>query len=64
MAKYKLKNLTNRNQDYSTSSSERSTPSSPSPGHPNTPERLDPDLKACLMMIVEDIKKDLNYSLK
>jgi vacuolar-type H+-ATPase subunit E/Vma4 len=36
----------------------------PSPGHPNTPKKLDPDLKAYLMMMVEDIKKNLNNSLK
>ena len=63
MAKGKRKNLTNRNQDYSPSS-EPSTPTSPSSGHPNTPEKLDLDLKAYLMMMVEDIKKDLNNSLK
>ena len=34
------------------------------PGRPNTTENLDPDLKACLMMMVEDIKKDFNNSLK
>jgi hypothetical protein len=55
MAKGKWKNLTNRNQDDS-SLSEPSTPTSVSPGHPNTPEKLDPDLKAYLMMMVEDIK--------
>jgi hypothetical protein len=59
----KRKNLTNRNQDHSPSS-ERSTPTPPSPGHPNTTEKLDPDLKAYLMMMVEDIKKDFNNSLK
>ena len=63
MAKCKCKNPTNRNQDHSPSS-ERSTPTQPSPGHPNTPENLDPDLKAYLMMMVEDIKKDFNNSLK
>ena len=63
MAKGKCKNLTNRNQDHSPSS-EPSTPTSPSPGHPNTPEKLDLDLKAYLMMMVEDIKKDFNNSLK
>ena len=59
----KGKNLTNRNQDHSPSS-EPSTPTSSSPGDPNTPEELDRDLKAYLMMMVEDIKKDLNNSLK
>jgi hypothetical protein len=63
MAKGKHKYLTNRNQDHSPSS-EHSTPTLPSPGHPNTPEKLHPDLKAYLMMMVEDIKKDFNNSLK
>ena len=31
---------------------------------PITPEKLDPDLKAYLMMMVENIKKDFNNSLK
>jgi hypothetical protein len=63
MAKGKLKNLTNRNQDYSPSS-KPNTPTSASPGHPNTPEKLDSDLKDYLMMMVEDISKDFNSSLK
>jgi hypothetical protein len=63
MAKGKRKNLTKRNLDHSPSS-EHSTPTSPRPGHPNTPKKLDPDLKAYLMMMVEDINKDFNNSLK
>jgi hypothetical protein len=63
MAKGKHKNLTNRNQDHSPSS-EHSTPTSTSPGHPNTPKKLDPDLKSYLMMMIEDIKKNFNNSLK
>ena len=63
MEKGKRKNPTNRNQDHSPSS-ERSTPTPPSPGHHNTTENLDPDLKAYVMMMVEDIKKDFNNSLK
>ena len=63
MAKGKHKNLININQDHSPSSEHR-TPTSPSPRHPNTPEKLDPDLKAYLMMMVEDIKKDFNSSLR
>ena len=63
MVKGRLKNLTNNNEDYSPSS-EPSSPTSASPGHPNTPENLDPDLKAYLMMMVEDIKKVFNKSLK
>ena len=63
MEKGKRKNLTNRNQDHSPSS-EPSTPTLPSPGHPNTPENLDPDLKAYLMMMVEDIRRTLITHLK
>jgi hypothetical protein len=63
MAKGKHKNLTNRNQEHSPSSEPR-TPTSASPGHPNTPEKLDLDLKAYLTMMLEDIKKDFNNSLK
>jgi hypothetical protein len=63
MAKGRHKNLTNKNQNH-LPSSEPSTPTSDSPGHPNTPENLDPDLKAYLMMMVEDFKKVFNNSLK
>jgi chromosome segregation ATPase len=63
MAKGKRKNSTNRNQDHSPSS-ERNTTTPPSPGHPNTPEKQDTDLKAYRIMIVEDIKKNFNNSLK
>ena len=57
MAKGKCKNCTNRNQEHS-------TPTPPSHVHPNKTEKLDPDLKAYLMKMVEDIKKDFNNSLK
>jgi hypothetical protein len=63
MVKGKRKNPTNRNQDNSPSS-ERTTPTPHSPGHPNTTEKLHPHLKAYLMMMVEGIKKDFNNSLK
>jgi hypothetical protein len=63
MVKGKCETLTNRNQDHSPSS-ERSTPTSASPGYPNTPEKLDPNLKVDLMTRVDDIKKDFNNSLK
>jgi hypothetical protein len=63
MVKGKCKNLTNRNQDHS-ASSEPSTPNTVSPGHPNTPEKQDLDLKSYLMMLVEDFKKYINTSLK
>jgi predicted nucleic acid-binding Zn-ribbon protein len=63
MAKGKHKNLININQDHSPSSGPR-TLTSASPGEPNTPKKLNPDLKAYLMMMVEDIKKDFNNSHK
>ena len=63
MAKGKCKNLTNRNQDHSPSS-EPSTPTSASPGYPNTPKKQDSDLKSYLMMLVEDFKKGINNLLK
>jgi hypothetical protein len=63
VAKGKRKNLTNRNQDHSPLSEPR-TPTSRSPWHPNTPEKQDLDLKAYLMMMVEDIKKVFKNSLK
>jgi hypothetical protein len=63
MAKGKRKNLTDRNQDHSPSS-EGSTPTPSSPGHPNTPEKINPDLKAYLLMMIADIKKGFNNSLK
>ena len=36
----------------------------PSNGHRYTTEKLDPDLKAYLMMMVEDIKYNFNNLLK
>jgi hypothetical protein len=63
MAKGKLKNLTNRNQDHSPSS-EPSTPTSANLRYHNTPEQQDSNLKSYLMMLVEDIKKGFNNSLK
>ena len=62
MTKGKPKNLTNKNQDHSPSS-EHSTHNPPSPRHPNTPIMIDPDLKAYLMMMVEDNKKGFVDSL-
>jgi hypothetical protein len=63
MVKGKCKNHTNTTQDYLVSS-EPSTPTTASPGYPNTPEKQDSDLKLYLMMLVEDLKKDINNSLK
>jgi hypothetical protein len=63
MAKEKCKNLTNRKQDH-LAPSEPSMPTTVSPGHPNTVEKEDSDLKSYLVMLVEDIKKGINNSLK
>jgi hypothetical protein len=45
-------------------SSETSSPSTVNHGYPNTPEKQDSDLKAHLMMMIEEFKKDINNSLK
>ena len=44
MAKGKHKNPTNRNQGH-TATSEPSSPTTASPGYPNTPGKLESDLK-------------------
>jgi Skp family chaperone for outer membrane proteins len=62
MAKGKCKNVTNRNQDY-LALSEPSTPTTESPGYPNTLEKQNLNLKSYLMML-EDFKKDVNNSIK
>jgi hypothetical protein len=63
MAKDKCKNLTNRKQEH-WASSEPSTPTTASPGYPNTPKKQDMSLKSYLTMVVEDFKKGINKSLK
>ena len=63
MANGKCKNLTKRNQDH-LPSSEPSTPTSTSPGYPDTQEKQHLNLILCFMMLVEDIKKDFNNLLK
>jgi hypothetical protein len=45
-------------------SSEPNSPTIASPGYTNTPEKQDSDLKAFLMMVIENFKKDINNSLK
>ena len=59
----KHKNKSSRNQGYF-ASSEPNSPTTWSPGYPNTPEKQDIDLKSHLMMMIEDFKKDINNSLK
>ena len=63
MARGKGKNISKRNQGYLVSS-KPSSPTTVSPGYPNTPEKQDSDLKSHLMMMIEDFNKDINKSLK
>jgi hypothetical protein len=63
MTRGKGKNISNRNQGY-LALSEHSSPSTVTPGYPNTPEKKDSDLKSHLMMMIEDFKKDISKSLK
>ena len=39
-------------------------PTTASPGYPNTPEKQDLDLKALVMMLLEEHEKDINKSVK
>jgi DNA anti-recombination protein RmuC len=45
-------------------SSEPNTPTIASPGYTVTSEKQDSDLKSLLMMVIEEIKKEINNSLK
>jgi hypothetical protein len=63
MVRGKGKNISNRNQDYLTSSEPRS-PTTVNPGYPSIPEKQDSDIKSHLMMVIKDFKKDINNSLK
>jgi hypothetical protein len=63
MAGGKCKNVSNRIQGY-LPSSEPNSPTIASPGYLNTAEKQDSKLKSLLMMMIEDIKKDINNSLK
>ena len=59
----KGKNISNRNQGY-LASSEPNSPTIASTGYTITSEKQDLDLKPLLMMMIEDLKKDINNSLK
>ena len=63
MARGKHKNISNRNQDY-LASPEPNSPTIASSGYFKTPEKQDSDLKSLLMMLIEDIKGDINNYLK
>ena len=58
MAGGKLKNRSNRNQGY-LASSEPNSPTVASSGYTMTPEKQDMDLKSLLMMMMEDLKKEI-----
>jgi hypothetical protein len=62
IVKGKCKNLTKMNKKC-LASSEQITPNTVSPEYPNTLEKQDSDIKSHLM-ILEDFKKDINYSLR
>jgi hypothetical protein len=59
----KGKDIRNRNKGYM-ASSEPSSPTTASPGYPNTLEKQDSDIKSPLVMMIKDFKKDINNSLK
>ncbi len=63
MVRGKYKNLSNRNQGYLVSL-EPSSFTTASPGYNNTQEMQDTNLKAHLIMMIEDFKKDINKYLK
>jgi hypothetical protein len=58
MAGGKLKNRSNRSQGY-LASSEPNSPTITSPGYTITQEKQDIDLKSPLMMMMEDLKKEI-----
>jgi hypothetical protein len=62
MVRGKHKNIGNRNQYY-LATSEHSSPTTASPGYPNTHEKQDSELNSHLMEMIEDFKKDINNSL-
>ena len=58
MAGGKCKNRSNRNKGY-VACSEPNSPTIASPGYTITPEKQDIDLKSLLMMMMENIKKEI-----
>jgi hypothetical protein len=63
MARGKGKNISNRNQGY-LALSDPSSPTTVSPGYPNTPEKQHSDLKSHLMLMIVDFKKDIIIPLE
>jgi glutamyl-tRNA reductase len=62
MAKGKHKNISNRNQ-FDLAISEPSSPTTASPGYPNTPLKQYSYLNSHFIKMIEDFKKDINNSL-
>jgi L-2-hydroxyglutarate oxidase LhgO len=58
MAGGKHENRSNRNQGY-LASSETNSPTITCPGYNNTPEKQDMDLKSLMMMMMEDLNKEI-----
>ena len=58
MAESKHKNISNRNQGY-LASSEPNSPTIANLGYTITLEKQDLDLESLLMMVIDDIKKDI-----
>jgi hypothetical protein len=58
MAGGKPKNRSNRNQGY-LASSEPNSPTITTHGYTITPEKQDKDLKSLLMMMMEDLQKEM-----
>jgi hypothetical protein len=63
MVRGKHKTISNRNKCYLTTS-EASSPTTPSPGYHKTLKNQDFDLKSCLMNMIEEFKKDINNSFR
>jgi uncharacterized protein YdcH (DUF465 family) len=63
MVRVKHKNIRNRNQ-FDMATAEPSSPTTPSPGYPNTPIKQDSNLNSHFMKMIEDFQKDINNSLK
>jgi hypothetical protein len=57
-----VKGISNRNQCHLATSELRS-PTTASPGYPNTHEKQDSVLKSHLMKMLEDLKEDINNSI-
>ena len=63
MAGGKHMNKSNRNQGY-LASSETKSPTIARPGYTVPQEKQDSDQKSCLVMMIQDFKKDINNSVK